>query len=87
MEEAGGVMRAGRGTNCPGEGDICTDSSRKRSLQLLTPRRMPTRPEVKAQRETLLEEGVGRRRDRNVRKYSKKETRMWRPAGGRDGKH
>lgn len=62
MEEAGGVMRAGRGTNCSGEGDRCTDSSRKRSLQLLTPRRIPTRPEVKARRGSGLEgedEGEG----------------------------
>lgn len=59
MEEAGRVMRAGRGTNCPGEGDVCTDSSRKRSLQFLTPRRILARPEVKAQRETALERGGG----------------------------
>ncbi|MPC80622.1 hypothetical protein E2C01_075205 [Portunus trituberculatus] len=45
MEEAGGVMRAGRGTNCSGEGDIYSESSRKRLSQSVTPRRTSKRPE------------------------------------------
>lgn len=58
MEEAGGVMRVGRGTNCPGEGDICTESSRKRSSQSVTPRRTPTRPKVKAEAGRRSREGL-----------------------------
>ena len=49
MEEAGGVMRAGRGTNCSGEGDICSESSRKRLSQSVTPRRTSMRPEGEAE--------------------------------------
>lgn len=76
MEEAGGVMRAGRGTNCLGEGDRCTDSSRKRSLQLLTPRRIPTRPEVKALRGSRLE---GRDEGgKEIRKQARRERRIGR---------
>ena len=43
------MMRVGRGTNCPGEGDICSEWSRKRSLQSVTPRRTPTHLEGKAE--------------------------------------